>query len=387
MMHDMRSFAIAGHIITPMRDPALRLSAVLELIASAQQRVEMFSYMFSDDRTGQEVLNALIAAQNRGVQVELMIDSFGSGDIKDSFFAPLVALGGVYRCFSSRWRIDYFIRNHQKILVVDRSQAIIGGFNITDNYFGRKGADSWEDFGIVIKGQAAASLSDYYAQLVEVTGEQGVRFRSMRKMILDWRGQSGPLQILIGGPTKFTSPWARQFKRDLQNASSVDIVSAYFSPTRGILRRLVGRTRKGNGRSRILLAGRTDNKATIPAARSLYRYLMRRGAEVFEYQPRPLHMKLMIIDDAAYVGSANLDVRSLFINLEIMIRIENAEFADHLRQMIGDMCAESEQQTAALHAQRSGIFKRFWQGLAYLLVNSVDYTIGRRIKFSLLDKD
>ncbi len=86
----------------------------------------------------------------RGVTVNLIIDSFGSSDITDSFFDPLVAAGGAYHCFSTRKGAGYFIRNHQKILIVDEAYALTGGFNITDQYFGRKGDDSWEDLGVIV---------------------------------------------------------------------------------------------------------------------------------------------------------------------------------------------------------------------------------------------
>ena len=132
------------------------------------------------------------------------------------------------------------------------------------------------------------------------------------------------------------------------------------------------------------MAGKTDNGATIAAARLLYRYLLRRKTRIFEFQPRPLHMKLMVIDDTVYIGSANLDVRSMFINLEIMVRIKDASLAIHLRELVDTLAAQSEEQTSLLLKRRDSWWSRFKAGLAYFLVNSVDYTIGRRIKFNLI---
>ena len=132
------------------------------------------------------------------------------------------------------------------------------------------------------------------------------------------------------------------------------------------------------------MAGKTDNGATIPAARLLYRYLLRRKTRIFEFQPRPLHMKLMVIDDTVYIGSANLDVRSVFINLEIMVRIKDANLALHMRKLIDKLVTQSEEQTGLLLKARDNWWTRFKAGLAYFLVNSVDHTIGRRIKYRLL---
>jgi len=132
------------------------------------------------------------------------------------------------------------------------------------------------------------------------------------------------------------------------------------------------------------MAGKTDNGATIPAARLLYRYLIKRKARLYEFQPRPLHMKLMVIDDAVYIGSANLDIRSLFINLEIMVRIKDAALAAYMRELVDILISQSIEQTVPLLKNRDRWWSRLKGGLAYFLVNTVDYSIGRRIKFGLL---
>ena len=134
------------------------------------------------------------------------------------------------------------------------------------------------------------------------------------------------------------------------------------------------------------MAGKSDNGATIGAARLLYRYLLKRKAKIYEFQPRPLHSKLFIVDDVVFIGSANLDVRSLFINLEIMLRIEDAAFASHMRGFVEEMVAQSEPQTTALLARRDNYWTRFKSAFAYFLVNTVDYTIGRRIRFGVLPR-
>jgi cardiolipin synthase A/B len=378
-----KHFQVAGHDLHLVHAPEDRLAAILDLISSATQSVRMFFYMFGDDATGKEVLAALVKAAQRGVAVQLIIDSFGSGDISDRFFDPLVAAGGKYHCFSTRKGFGYFIRNHQKILIADDAYALVGGFNITDQYFGRVDSDSWEDLGLVICGPQVSRLAQYFDELSRISEGGKVRYRGIKAVIRNWRPGIGEIQWLLGGPTNRISPWALTLKRSLQVGKRLDIVSAYFSPSQTILRRIAGVARRGKG-SRLVMAGKTDNKATIPAARLLYRYLLKRKAQIYEFQPRPLHMKLMVIDDAVYIGSANLDVRSLFINLEIMVRVKDAGFAAYMRELIDGLVAQSEEQTRPLLKSRDSWWSRFKAGAAYFLVNSVDYTVGRRIKFGLL---
>lgn len=376
-------FNVADHDLHLVHSPADRLASVIGLIEAATQSIRMIFYMFADDATGIEVRDALAAAAVRGVRVQLIIDSFGSSAIRDHFFDTLVAAGGKYHSFGTRKGFGYFIRNHQKILIADEAHALVGGFNITDQYFGRKGDNSWEDLGLLVSGPEVSRLAAYFDELNEISQGGKVRFRRVRDVIRNWHPGIGELQWLLGGPTNRISPWGLTFKRSLEVAKRFDIVSAYFSPSQTILRRMA-RVSKRNKGSRLIMAGKTDNGATIPAARVLYRYLLRRKTHIYEFQPRPLHMKLMVIDDVTYVGSANLDVRSMFINLEIMVRIKDAAFAGHMRELIDDLVGQSEEQTRTLLKSRDNWWSRFKAGLAYFLVNSIDYTVGRRIKFGLL---
>ncbi len=378
-----RHFQVAGHDLHLVHLPQDRLDAVLRLIGKAQKSIQMFFYMFNDDFTGRTVRAALIAAAERGVDVQLIIDSFGSTQVRNRFFDELIAAGGAYHSFSTRKGLGYLIRNHQKILIIDRAHALVGGFNITDAYFGRAGDNSWEDLGIIVTGPQAQKLADYFEDMARASNNGRVRYRSIRTIIQKWRPGIGQVQWLLGGPTNRISPWALTFKRSLEAGQRFDIVSAYFSPSQTILRRIAKAAKRNKG-SRLIMAGKTDNGATIAAARLLYRYLLRRKTRIFEFQPRPLHMKLMVIDDTVYIGSANLDVRSMFINLEIMVRIKDAALALHLRELVDALVAQSEEQTSLLLKSRDNWWSRFKAGLAYFLVNSVDYTIGRRIKFNLI---
>ena len=373
-----KRFEVAGHTLHIVREPDDRLQAFLRLIESATATITLSIYMFYNDTSGTEVRDALVAAAQRGVKVDMLIDSFGSGNVPVAFFQPIAEAGGNYHYFSSRWRLSYLIRNHQKILIVDNQHALIGGYNITDQYFGRRGDQSWEDLGLILSGPEVARIATYVAELIELSADGGVRLLALRRLIREWRPGNGALQWQIGGPTNRIAPWALALKRDLQRGKEIDIVAGYFSPTQTILRRLAKTVRNG-GQVRLVLAGKTDNGATIGAARILYGYLLKRHVQICEFQPRLLHTKMLVIDNASYLGSANLDIRSMFINKEVMLRIDDSAVADYLRTLADKLAQESEVQTAEQHKTRLSWLNRLHWSLAYLLVNSVDYNIGRRI--------
>jgi cardiolipin synthase len=373
-----KKFDVAGHQLHIVHTPEDRLAALLRLIDMANISISLSIYMFHNDISGTQVRDALVTAARRGVKVDMLIDSFGSANVPVAFFQPIADAGGAYHYFSSRWRLSYLIRNHQKILIVDDAHALVGGYNITDQYFGMQGNQSWEDLGLVLSGPEVTRIAGYIRDLIELSADGGVRLLALRRLIREWRPGGGPLQWLVGGPTNRIAPWALALKRDLQHAKTIDIVAAYFSPTQTILRRLTKAVRAG-GQVRMVLAGRTDNNATIGAARILYGYLLKRQVQICEYQPRLLHTKMLAIDNASYIGSANLDIRSMFINKEIMLRIDDAAVASYLRELAAELAEDSIIQTPDMHRNRLSWFNRMHWSLAYLLVNSVDYNIGRRI--------
>jgi cardiolipin synthase len=163
------------------------------------------------------------------------------------------------------------------------------------------------------------------------------------------------------------------------------MIEAYFSPGQGMLKRIgaiAARAEGGAGEgARLVMPARSDNGATVGAARLLYGPLLKRGVEIFEYQPCKLHMKLIVIDDAVYIGSANFDMRSLFLNLELMLRVEDADFARRMIAFVDRRVADSREITQAVQRQRRNplTLAKWW--ISYLLVGVLDYTVTRRLNF------
>ncbi|MCB2045972.1 MAG: cardiolipin synthase B, partial [Novosphingobium sp.] len=202
-----------------------------------------------------------------------------------------------------------------------------------------------------------------------------------RRLVREWSPGDGPVRLLIGGPTRVPNSLVATIKRDLARATRLDLVMAYFSPPlsmRRLIRRIAGR-----GTARLVMAARSDNGATIGAARSLYTRLLKSGAAIYEFLPCKLHMKLLVIDDAAYVGSANFDMRSLRLNLEMMLRVDDAPLAAKLREMIDGMTQASEAITLPVHLARRNWFNAIRWKLSFLLVGVLDYTVTRRLNLGL----
>jgi cardiolipin synthase len=373
-----RSMLVDGNRLTLLPDGPERLSALLGLIDGARASVRLLYYMYRDDRAGKLVYAAIERALERGVAVSLLIDGFGAYT-PDQYFTPLVERGMTYCRFHPAWGRRYLIRCHQKLALADDDRVLIGGFNIEDSYFGTVEDGAWRDLGLLVEGPAAARLAPYYDELIGWALVKGARIRSLNRIIHRYSENHGTLQWTFGGPTRGLSPWARATSRDLLSSRDVEMIAAYFAPTWAMLRR-IGRVSR-RGRARIITAAKSDNHATVAAARYTYKNLLRRGVEVFEYLPTKLHTKLVVLDDIAHIGSSNFDIRSLYLNLEMMLRVDDPDFAMLLRGYFEQELAASEPITATLHRQRSGWWMRIVQAISFFLVTTADYTITRRLNF------
>ncbi|WP_420144804.1 phospholipase D-like domain-containing protein [Sphingobium sp.] len=387
--HDIR-LDLRGNHLRLITDGAALRTALIDLIDGARHSLKLYYYIFADDGSGTMVRDALIAACARGVSVTLMVDAFGSSGTPDGFFTPLIDAGGHFARFGTGRTTRYLIRNHQKMAIADDKRLMIGGFNIEDGYFGIPPDDCWRDIGLSIDGDQVEAMTRWYGQLWRWCATKKHRFRTLRRMVHQWHpslhhDDADPFAWLIGGPTRRLSPWAQVVKHDLERAQRVDMIAAYFSPGRGMLKRIARAARRQG--ARIILPARSDNGATIAAARLLYGPLLKRGVDIYEYQPCKLHMKLIVIDDAVYVGSANFDMRSLFINLEVMLRVEDAAFAQSLRAFIAREAQDSRAIDRQTHrGNRSGL-TLLKQWISYLLVGVLDYTVTRRLNFRDPDAD
>jgi cardiolipin synthase len=108
---------------------------------------------------------------------------------------------------------------------------------------------------------------------------------------------------------------------------------------------------------------------------------LKRKVEISEYQPTKLHTKLFVVDDVVHIGSANFDMRSLFLNLEMMLRIEDKAFAAAMRSFVDAEVADSRAITLETHGQARSILNRLRWATAYFVVAVADYSISRRLNF------
>jgi len=359
-------------------------SALLGAIDSARKSICLETYIYSPGQLGEKFREALVRARSRGVHVRVLIDALGSYHLPNDFWQGLIAAGGEVRRFNPLSLNRLGIRNHRKLLVCDDQLAFVGGFNIAAEWEGDGITCGWCDIGLRIEGSLAAQLTASFNEMFARSEFQHKRFARLRRPSANKIIRTPNEQLLLSGPGRGLSPIKRSLYRDLQTANSVQMIVAYFLPTWRLRRRL-GHIARHGGRVQLVLAGKSDITVSRLATESLYPRLLKAGIEIYEYQPQILHAKLMIIHDRVYVGSANLDPRSLHINYELMVRFNNQEIAAQARAIFQNNLAHCRPVNFESWLQSHSIWRRLKQHWAYLLLVRIDPYIAHRQWRSLPD--
>jgi cardiolipin synthase len=350
--------------------------AMLAAIVGARHSVALETYIFKAGAPGDRFREALVRSCRRGVRVRVLLDGLGSHSLPASFWDSLQAAGGQVRYFNPLSLERLGIRDHRKLLVCDNEVAFVGGFNIAPEYEGDGVHSGWRDVGLRLKGPLVPQLAASFDEMFERAEFRHKRFVLLRKSNARRTIQGTGEQLLLSGPARGGSPIKAALRRDLAAARSVRIMVAYFLPT-WRLRRHLFRVARSGGRVQLLLAGKSDVRVSQLAGQSLYGRFLRAGVEIYEYQPQILHAKLLIIDDAVYVGSANLDHRSLNINYELMLRFERPGMAREASELFEQALQHSKPVTRESWRSSVSFWQRLKQHWAYLILVRLDSYIAR----------
>lgn len=321
-----------------------------EGIAGAEHHIHITTFILGRGDTGQRIIQLLAQRAREGVKVRLLLDAIGSMFVRRGFVAPLVAAGGEVQWFMpvlplvSRGSAN--LRNHRKIAVFDHHTAIVGGHNLSREYMGpTHAAKRWADFGGVIRGPAAALLNEVFiADWCFASGQSAEAIHA--EIPLEAFTQhfgSAELQIVASGPDVKGDPLYEGLVAMIQRAEqSITIVTPYFIPDEVLQRSLIVKARSGV--QVILLVPAKSNHPVTDFARKHYlRELHEAGVTIKLHGPGMMHSKATIIDHTiALFGSANFDLRSLFVNFEIGVIVHSKPEVASMAAWAGALVAKAQ---------------------------------------------
>ena len=359
------------------------IEAMLEAIRHARHSVRLETFIYHPDATGDAFRAALLAAQQRGVRVRVLCDAFGSISLPKSYWQEFVAAGGEFRWFNPLHIHRILYRDHRKILVVDDALAFVGGLNIGLEYSGDGVTSGWRDLGLQIEGALARELADAFNDLFARADGRHRRFQRIRRKGTDEVIADPQWKLFLTSPGRGHRALKQSLVQDMAGARRIQIISAYFLPGLKLLRALKRAAKRG-AQVQLILAGKSDVRLMQIATRSLYPSLLRAGVEIYEYEPQILHAKIVIVDDAVYAGSANLDARSLGINYEVMLRLPNAALAADAREMFAADLRHSRRLDRPRLRRAQTWWEKFVLRWAMFLFARLDPYLARRQRKGLL---
>lgn len=308
--------------VTLLESGAACFQAIVAAIASARHHVHLEYFIFEPGQTSAAVLEALIAARRRGVEVRLLIDAVGSFSLPDASLEPLRAAGGQVARFNDvrfgglrPWYVNF--RTHRKIVVVDDAIGFTGGMNVSDVHDERVvGAQAWRDLHLALEGDAVTALQlvfleDWCFSTGELPTLDGLVHPPTS-------ARDSLVQIVASGPDHH---WFAIYKQWMEAIGSAQrriwLCTPYFVPDDAMLQVLVARALAGV-EVRLLLPAKGDHRVVDAAARSFLPTLAEAGVQIFRYGPGMLHAKILLVDDGfASVGTFNFDNRSFRLNFEV----------------------------------------------------------------------
>lgn len=310
--------------------------AMFASIDEARDYVLAQFYIIRDDELGRAFQERLLAAAERGVRVYLLYDEFGSHTLPRRYLARLRdagiqvrgATGG--RRWLGRFRLNF--RNHRKIVVADGRRGFLGGLNVGDEYVGgHPRLTPWRDTqiqldGPVVLGLQLSFLRDWYyvaRRVPELTWEVHPSLEDRHAL------------VLASGPADPIETCGLLFAHAIDSAERrVWIASPYFVPDGRVLGALQLAALRGVD-VRILIPGIADHWMFRYVHFAYLQEVERVGVKVFRYDDGFMHQKVMLVDDDyAAVGTANLDNRSFRLNFELTCLIEDRLFCDDMAAML-----------------------------------------------------
>lgn len=289
----------------------------------AEHTIHIATYLLGNDATGQAIVDRLAKRAAEGVRIRLLLDSLGSWNKTRKARLKLRLAGAEVAMFMPvlpiQSKTSANLRNHRKIAIFDNYRAITGGQNLDGRFLGADhDPNRFTDFSIVTQGPAVAMLTrTFLADWAFAHKDSPIEFEKLLRYIPEEAGNS-TTEIITSGPDVDDDPLWEQIVRLIQEFKrNLTIITPYFIPDEVIFQSLIVKAHTGR-HIRLILPLKSNQRLTDIGRYEYLRKLDQAGVDIQFYTPRMMHGKLILADGKlAVTGSANLDMRSLFVNFEI----------------------------------------------------------------------
>jgi len=306
-------------IVEWLDDGVASYEAFLREIRGARRSIRLVTFVIADDVTGRTLLEALAERASAGVEVRLLLDDLLRFHAPKDLIRRLEAAGGQVKRFMPLVHVPFRghgnLRNHRKIALFDGERAIVGGMNLADEYMGPRPSETrWRDLSTLVTGESVATLDAVFRADWEFASKAALTPCEVAR-------EPGcvPVRVVPSGPDSPSDPIYESILSAIFRAESRFWVSTpYFIPDEPLIRALTVAAHRGID-VRIIVPAQSNHPIADLVAGPSLRELEAEGVRVLRHRGM-LHAKSMLVDESlAIVGSANFDMRSLFLDYEIAL--------------------------------------------------------------------
>ena len=403
----------SGNAITFIQGTDAFVQWALELIEHAQEHIRIETYILADDEIGKRLELALVNAVQRGVQVQLVVDGFGSAASVHTLLTRLTKAGVQVRVFRPEqgWfktSVKRLWRLHRKIIVIDRNKAIVGGINwVSDSDHQAAGEMQWNrhpqplgpryDFAILVQGPVVFDVWLATEWLWWQIGPKGQVTDSYRSVWWKQRASEFASLLQLNRSLPLPAPVGScsaclvlrdnfRFRRSIEKAylhalgkahQEVWIACAYFFPGRKLRQGLIEAAKRGV-RVHLLLQGLVQNSLQHNAMQNLYIELLSKGIFISEYTAGYLHAKVAVVDHQwCTVGSSNLDPLSLLLAREANLVVYDKTVIEQLRNELQRAVHHESRQVTLEHMNNRSMYIKTVHVMSYVIVRCMMVLTGR----------
>jgi len=360
---------LGGNRIRPLYNGNQAYPRMLDAITSARHSISLSSYIFGNDNTGREFVDALSAAVRRGVEVRVLIDAVGLRYSVPSIVGRLnQAKVPMARFMPSRlpWALPFMnLRNHRKILVVDGRKGFVGGMNIAEgNRLDRKPSHPIRDLHFDIEGPVVSELQAVFCEDWQFAANE--MLSGERWFPKPQTPGASLSRVLADGPDERFDTIRQVISGALSVARSrIRIMTPYFLPDATLQDALTTAALRGV-KVDIILPAKNNLAPVAWASEAQLPKLLRWGVRVWFSDGYFDHSKLFTMDGQwAMIGSANWDPRSLSLNFECNVECYDELLVQELDRHFEQCLATAHERTFA-DLMRLSIARKFRNGLARL---------------------
>ena len=326
---------------------------LIKALENAKSHIHLEYYIYENDVTGNQIAEMLIKKAKEGLEVRFLYDDFGSHGLTKPFIQKLKDAGVQTAPFYKiKWyalanRINY--RNHRKIVIIDGYVGFVGGINMSDKYRNDlipKNKLFWRDTHLMVMGQATSYLQYLFMCDWNFCSPNKLVYNELYfpEIPLNNTIEDDVVQIAASGPDSLQPVIFYSLLESISAAKkSIYITSPYFIPGESLMDALIIAIQSGLD-VKVLVPGISDSKMVNAAASAYYTELLQYGAKIYKYNKGFVHAKTMVIDDdLAIIGSANMDYRSFDLNFEVNAMVYSKNIAKELKEAFENDLKESVQ--------------------------------------------